>query len=363
MGRNLKRVPLDFSWPLNTPWDGYVSPQWPKCLACEGTGYSQAAKRLQEEWYGGYTFSPKAYGATPILWNQPHILMHAANNIASSPQYYLAPYEWDAFASFSLSCSQSPKGVSRAQLVHFVLENPVFSRALSDESHRFWLNCVQNHWCHHLIQADVDALIQNDRLWDFTRRPRNAEQEAALQKAGEEGGSNYWLREPNGYLPTPEDVNLWSLEGMGHDAINQGVCVKARCLREGLPYLCAVCNGSAYQVMNKSALRSLLATSYLLHAVEELPDGEISPDILEKFYDRWERIEPPTGEGFQLWCDRLPKSPVFKSLEELCSWTEGNATIFGNERATKEQWLKMLSTGLVYHKSTLENGVELTFVG
>lgn len=31
MGRELKRVPLDFDWPLNERWKGYVSPEWRAC--------------------------------------------------------------------------------------------------------------------------------------------------------------------------------------------------------------------------------------------------------------------------------------------------------------------------------------------
>ena len=28
MGRELKRVPLDFDWPLNKPWEGFVNPHY-----------------------------------------------------------------------------------------------------------------------------------------------------------------------------------------------------------------------------------------------------------------------------------------------------------------------------------------------
>lgn len=31
MGRELKRVPLDFSWPLNKVWSGFVNPHYKKC--------------------------------------------------------------------------------------------------------------------------------------------------------------------------------------------------------------------------------------------------------------------------------------------------------------------------------------------
>jgi hypothetical protein len=31
VGRQIKRVPLDFDWPLETRWDGFVNPHWRKC--------------------------------------------------------------------------------------------------------------------------------------------------------------------------------------------------------------------------------------------------------------------------------------------------------------------------------------------
>ena len=43
--RTAKRVPLDFSWPQGTVWDGYTQPAWhypPKCEACDGRGITTA---------------------------------------------------------------------------------------------------------------------------------------------------------------------------------------------------------------------------------------------------------------------------------------------------------------------------------
>lgn len=31
MGREIRRVPLDFDWPRNKPWEGFVSPEWRSC--------------------------------------------------------------------------------------------------------------------------------------------------------------------------------------------------------------------------------------------------------------------------------------------------------------------------------------------
>lgn len=49
MGRELKRVPLDFKWPENKPWEGYLNQHYAKshnCPACGGSGSTTASQRL-----------------------------------------------------------------------------------------------------------------------------------------------------------------------------------------------------------------------------------------------------------------------------------------------------------------------------
>lgn len=46
MGRELKRVVLDFDWPLHKVWDGYVNPYYRKCDVCDGRGETTAGRRL-----------------------------------------------------------------------------------------------------------------------------------------------------------------------------------------------------------------------------------------------------------------------------------------------------------------------------
>lgn len=49
MGRELKRVPLDFEWPMNKVWKGYLNPHYAKshaCAACDSSGSTTARQRL-----------------------------------------------------------------------------------------------------------------------------------------------------------------------------------------------------------------------------------------------------------------------------------------------------------------------------
>lgn len=52
MGRELRRVRLDFDWPLDVVWKGFCNPyRGTPCRPCDGSGYSPEAKRLGDDWY------------------------------------------------------------------------------------------------------------------------------------------------------------------------------------------------------------------------------------------------------------------------------------------------------------------------
>jgi len=71
-----------------------------------------------------------------------------------------------------------------------------------------------------------------------------------------------------------------------------------------------------------------------------------------KWRNKWYE-EPPKGDGYQLWettSEGSPITPVFKTLDELCEYAETNCSTFSDFKASKEQWKRMLSKGLVYAK-------------
>lgn len=54
MGREVKRVPLDFRWPLRTPWQGFVMSDDLNpvtCESCDGTGLNPETRQLSKDWY------------------------------------------------------------------------------------------------------------------------------------------------------------------------------------------------------------------------------------------------------------------------------------------------------------------------
>ena len=77
------------------------------------------------------------------------------------------------------------------------------------------------------------------------------------------------------------------------------------------------------------------------------PDFEYITNVFKK------QIEPPEGEGYQLWgttTEGEPSSPVFETLGELCEWCAENDTVFADIKATKEEWKKMLEADFVHAK-------------
>lgn len=252
MGRELKRVPLDFNYPIGQVWKGYLNPfRSQKCNSCDGSGLNPETKKISDDWYSfdKAEWIDKGNGSR-------------YNNLA---------------------------------------------------------------WQYHLTGIEVKALIEADRLWDFTRIARNEQQRKDVQEKIK-SGHNSWLPYNNGYIPTPEEVNEWNKKGIGHDAINRWICVEARAKHLGVYGHCEICNGEG-----------------VIWQSEEI----------KKLHEDWESFEPPTGEGFQLWettSEGSPQSPVFKTLEELCSWCENNATTFGSHKTSAEDWFKMLNEDFVRHE-------------
>lgn len=188
-------MPLDFDWPLNKVWSGFLLPDElgeETCAVCDGSGYSGYARMLNARWYGHIPFDPAETGSKPYTTETPEVRAFAERNLAHSPQYYGTGF----------------------------LARDREARRLAD--------LFNSQWSHHLDQTDVDALVESGRLVDFTHT---------------------WVK-GDGWQPiepvptvTPEQVNAWSMVGFGHDSINASIVVRARCERDGQPVECADCGG------------------------------------------------------------------------------------------------------------------------
>lgn len=244
-------MPLDFDTPLDEVWPGFLMPERLREDSCPGckNGYSPHAQYLFDLWYGHVPFAPKS----PLRLDHPAVRAFAERNVTRSPEYY---------------------GVGES--------------AIRREAARL-ASLWNSMWCHHLCQEDVDALVADGRLKDFTHTWSR---------------EKHWQKIEPPVVPTAEQVNEWSLHGVGHDSINASVVVRARCKREDFPEECATCEGHG--------------------SVEAYPGQRAEAEA-------WEPTEPPTGDGWQLWStttEGSPMSPVFASGEELAVWMSTNPSGF-----------------------------------
>lgn len=195
MGREIRRVALDFDWPLDKVWKGFLMPESlheKTCTDCDGSGYSPEARNLRDRWYGYVPFDPAETGSVPFTPETPEVRAFAERQIERTPEYY----------------GTGERAVLRECLRICKLWNA--------------------QWSHHLAQEDVDALIAGDRLWSLTH---------------DFDPETRWT--PKDPMPeiTADQVNRWSLEGFGHDSINCHVVIEARCERNGLEKTCKTCKG------------------------------------------------------------------------------------------------------------------------
>lgn len=196
MGREVKRVPIDFAHPLKEIWTGYRMPtelRLPDCTACGGRGYSRRALMLFDLWYGDLPFQPEQNGSTPLTIDSPPVRMYAERNVNRAPEFY----------------GRGEYAIRRE------------ARRLAD----LW----NSQWSHHLNEDDVAVLVEAGRLHDLTH--------TWVKGDG-------WQPKVPAVVPTPEQVNTWAIvTPFGHDAINASVVVRARCQREQENELCAACGG------------------------------------------------------------------------------------------------------------------------
>lgn len=189
MGREIKRVPLDFDWPMNKVWSGFQNPHYEghckQCSQCGGSGLSAPAKALQDKWYGYVPFLPAETNSEPFKPDHPHIVARAQRNVEQSPEYY----------------GSGAAAVDRE------------ARRLCDH--------YNSHWMYHLDQRDVAALMKSGRLSELTNSL--------------------------GRTPTPREVNEWAIGWfLGHDSINRWIVVKAKAKRLGYPTECSICKGRGH---------------------------------------------------------------------------------------------------------------------
>jgi hypothetical protein len=84
MGREVKRVPMDFDAPLDKSWAGYDMPRkladMDECPDCDN-GYGPLATNLYKQWYGNVPFDPKSKDSELFTATHPHMRRVAERNV------------------------------------------------------------------------------------------------------------------------------------------------------------------------------------------------------------------------------------------------------------------------------------------
>lgn len=100
-----------------------------------------------------------------------------------------------------------------------------------------------NGWHDAITQDEVQALVEEDRLMDWTHEYVRGEG---------------WKKKVPEYVPTAAEVNAGQTGLRGHDAINRSILIRARLKRLGLPVLCPSCDGHGQTFTEPAAHLSLI---------------------------------------------------------------------------------------------------------
>lgn len=277
MGREVKRVPVGWDWPLNKVWSGYTRTEEEfarfeedDCPNCE-RGYTPRANYLHDLWYGKVPFRPEDNGSVPLTAETPAVRAFAERNVTRDER--------------SLSFY-----VGNQREAYFI------QSAIEREAQRL-VELWNGMLAHHLNEDDVAALRATDQM------PRG------LTHRFDPNADPRWQRiEPEPVITAAQLNEDRITAGLFSDNVSVYEFIEARCAAEGVASTCPTCDGHG--------------------SLERFP-GQREEE------EAWERTEPPTGEGWQLWetvSEGSPISPAFATAEELAQWMASPAYTWGAAR-------------------------------
>lgn len=309
MGVEIKRVPLDLEFTIGEVWPGYINPHAHlerKCEHCDGSGYSPVALELKNKWYGFVDFDPAEVGSSPYEYYHPAIVQKAKRNLINH-QARLKERSEEIVADLVLPETDD---LSQEELKNLLTKY----WGLRQECRRL-ANVFNTAWTYHINQQNVDDLLEDGRLMCFTHK--------FVEGEG-------WVKDDTRPKPTAAQVNEWCILTIGHDCINFSTIVKAECKRRGVSHICSNCEGNG--------------TAY------ETPEAR-------NLCENWEPVQPPSGDGWQLWesvSEGSPISPVFETKEGLAAWLSMRDIFsYKHNYAT---WMRFIDDGGYAPSGIVENG-------
>lgn len=284
MGREIKRVPLDFDWPLKKVWEGFRNPYYKyqhECDQCHVTGYNR-------ETYIIY----KMYGD------------HEACQVV-----------WDRFRKEPFSEEEIHEILS----VNLVddLENPGRKRKGWTYQYGIGLDGKPAERPPHKIVGDYRgwkcSVTQEEVDWAVQNKPFNFINYL-----------EYYDKDQKKYVPHDPPPKITAAfvnetNEIAHITHWDYALVMARATLRGVYGLCENCNGEG-----------------------RVWEAESWKYLAEKY----QNIPVPEGEGYQVWetvTEGSPVSPVFKTKDELIVWLVSQGTSLEGAKAFAEsEWVPSL---------------------
>jgi hypothetical protein len=303
MGRELRRVPLDFEWPLNKRWKGYLNPHYVKCPICpDGSGNTEDYLMLEH-------FLRR--------------LLLAGEESVKRPSGYVPKKGPPSLGARAFGIDPSTERRWPFDTDPVTVLSKIAGRDISE----------QDAW----IIRRVARIVPKPGIWSpyLSRYAWSEVDGKRVRKV---------VLDPNGgmYYPHPYLVE------------DEGIADVGPTLHEFVRVLPGVRTGGLAGFDNCwDVIRAVLAKhgfeteEYGLKDWGQCPFCKghgIHPDHLEA-HEAWKREDPPTGEGYQLWetvSEGSPITPVFATPEELAEYLTGHPRGVVKDM-TYERWLKFIN--------------------
>lgn len=308
MGREVRRVALDFEWPLKKVWKGFLNPHYRKCPVCTNSrGYADEYLMLD-------TFIR-------------HLLL-AAEASHERPEDYVPTKDGPRSLGFIMSGGRTPTNQPRQW--PFDTDPAEVLGIIAGEA-----PSPDIAW----VIRRLACLNEHPGMWS----PQMASYEWATDENGNR--SRKTVMDPNGgmYYPHPYLVEEYGIADVGaafHEFIRKLGCKPDFLKWSGDWNLQkAIIKHHGYEMPEEYGLPA----EFLCPCCKG--DG-IHPDAKDA-HENWKSYGPPEGDGYQLWettTEGSPYSPVFDTPEGLAQWlAENKVSTFGpGNTMTYEEWLKFI---------------------
>jgi hypothetical protein len=279
INKSVRRVPLDFDWPIGHLWEGFVNPHnkhFVVCEHCGGLAVSKEARTLEHIWYGR---RPPVHDRKAGIMDFGTIecefgfVFHFTRRVHDKDGLFYLTMQQRSYNALR-SAMKLPSGHHDSKPINW----ETFRKSASQDLALF--SKIHSGWMYLLDQDDVDALHAG----------------GALRRLTHDWYKGEWIEKEPKVIPTVEQVNLYMHDEACDDVFTVWMAIEAFCRRHHLAFTCPHCQGRG---------------------------GSFPDEATRVAAKSWKSYAPPAGPGYQFWDpseEGAPLSPVFETPQELISW-------------------------------------------